>query len=388
MSLEIFARQTLAGFISIYSDIYDGKAIPAEELEAAMWGRMCAKQAGVIRAPFKVPFDNIRRAKVNLPYMPDVINYNGCPVIKKNGGLYTPCCGKVAEDAFYCKTCSVDKKGHTKTLEFGTTDTRAQNIEDGRFTPISYGDWLKKSKTSLPEVYAKLSNCGVPLEIPAGHLVCETPKPKIRKGRPAKAVDEDSSESDEPKAKKPRAKKAKVESSDSGADSSESDEPKAKKPRAKKAKVESSDSEAEPAPKAKKAKQLPKKPSPKVSPAASPESSDNEEPQKPKKKPKAPKAEKAAKEPKAEKAAKEPRAEKPKAKPKTAPEPESEEEEERIVDMKLDTGEDEEEVVEQAEIDGKVYDIKNDQFVCDHESGKILAKLNKDGDAEWLSEER
>ena len=361
MSLEIFARQTLAGFISIYSDIYDGKAIPAEELEAAMWGRMCAKQAGVIRAPFKVPFDNIRRAKVNLPYMPDVINYNGCPVIKKNGGLYTPCCGKVAEDAFYCKTCSVDKKGHTKTLEFGTTDTRAQNIEDGRFTPISYGDWLKKSKTSLPEVYAKLSNCGVPLEIPAGHLVCETPKPKIRKGRPAKAVDEDSSESDEPKAKKPRAKKAKVESSDS---------------------------EAEPAPKAKKAKQLPKKPSPKVSPAASPESSDNEEPQKPKKKPKAPKAEKAAKEPKAEKAAKEPRAEKPKAKPKTAPEPESEEEEERIVDMKLDTGEDEEEVVEQAEIDGKVYDIKNDQFVCDHESGKILAKLNKDGDAEWLSEER
>jgi hypothetical protein len=56
--------------------------------------------------------------------------------------------------------------------------------------------------------------------------------------------------------------------------------------------------------------------------------------------------------------------------------------------LEADAVEDEEEVVEQAEIDGKVYDIKNDQFVCDRGTGKILAKLNDEGDAEWLSEER
>jgi hypothetical protein len=268
MSLELFARQSLSGFISIYSDLYDGKPIPAAELEAAMWGRMCAKQAGVTRAGFKVPFDNIRRAKVTLPYMPDDINYNGCPVIKKNGGLYTPCCGKVAEDAFYCKTCSVDKEGNAKTLEFGTTDTREQSIEDGRFTPISYGDWLKKSKSSLPEVYAKLANCGVPLEIPAEHLVCEAPKPKTRKGRPAKAVDEDSSDSDEPKAKKapkPRAKKA---------ESSDSDEEAKPVPKAKKAKA-ASDSESGSDTEKPKLKPVPKKRSPTTSPEASDSDSEN-----------------------------------------------------------------------------------------------------------------
>jgi hypothetical protein len=91
--LATLARQSLAQFVIVYTEIYDGTPIPPEELDALMWARMCAKEANITPVGFKIPFDNIRRAKVTLPYLPDLINYTGCCAIKKNGGLYTPCCG-------------------------------------------------------------------------------------------------------------------------------------------------------------------------------------------------------------------------------------------------------------------------------------------------------
>ena len=42
MSLEAFARQSLAQFTIIYAEIFDGKPISPEQLETLMWGRMCA----------------------------------------------------------------------------------------------------------------------------------------------------------------------------------------------------------------------------------------------------------------------------------------------------------------------------------------------------------
>ena len=137
MSLEIFARQSLAQFAIIYGEIFEGKAINPSEIETLMWGRMCAKEAGIVKTGLRIPYDNLKRAKVTLPYMPDNITYTGCCAIKKNGGLYTPCCGKVAEDTYYCKTCSIDKEGEAKELEFGSIEDRESTTRRAASTNAS-----------------------------------------------------------------------------------------------------------------------------------------------------------------------------------------------------------------------------------------------------------
>ena len=418
MSLEIFARQSLAQFAIIYGEIFaegKGKAINPSEIETLMWGRMCAKEAGIVKTGFKIPYDNIKRAKVTLPYMPDDINYTGCCAIKKNGGLYTPCCGKVAEDAYYCKSCSVDKDGDAKEIEFGTTDDREQNVEDGRFAPITFAEWMKAHKNmSLPEVYAKLREAGIALEIPANELVCRE-LPKRRKGRPAKSddsvVDEDSvpkkaknaKSSDDEKPKKGK-KVVKAESDSESESEVEAPKPKAKKAEPKKASPAASEDEAskkanEPEPKAKKAKSpaASEDEAPKAKKVKSPAASEDE-------KPKAKKAEKKAKEPepkakkvkspaasedeapkKAKKASPASEDEAPKkakkAKvPEPVPEPEPEAEEEEA----------EEEETEEQEIeimgeDGKMHDymLRNGKFICDMVDGRILGTVNDEGEPEW-----
>jgi len=347
--LATLARQSLAQFVIVYKEIYNGSAIPPEELDALMWAKMCAKEANITPCGFKIPFDNIRRAKVTLPYLPDLINYTGCSAIKKNGGLYTPCCGKIDKDSFFCKTCSVDKEGNTKDLEFGSIDTREANIEDESFAPISFGEWMKGHKTTLPEVYEKLREAGIPLEVPASELTVRD-LPKRRKGRPTRSEDsvedEDSvpkkakkakADSDEePKAKKTKAKKAESDEEPKKAKKAESDEEPKKAKKAPKAESES-ESEAEPKAKAKAKKaesddEAPKKAKktkaaePKAKKAPKAESEDDA----PKKAKKAPKAESDAEEPKkakkAPKAESESEAEEPKAKAKKAPKADSEDE--------------------------------------------------------------
>ena len=450
MSLEIFARQSLAQFIIIYGEIFDEKAIKPSELETLMWGRMCAKDAGIVKTGFKIPYDNIKRAKVTLPYMPDDINYTGCSAIKKNGGLYTPCCGKVAEDAFYCKACSVDKEGDAKELEFGTTDNRDQNVEDGRFAPITFAEWMKAHKNmSLPEVYSKLREAGIALEIPTAELVCRE-LPKRRKGRPAKSddsvVDEDTvpkkgkkakaSDSDD-EAPKPKAKKVKAPEPESESEE-EAPKPKAKKvkadeakPKAKAKKAEASEDEAPKAKKSPKASPAPSEdeaPKPKAKKVKSPEASEDEAP-KAKKSPKAspapsedeapkPKAKKVkspevsedeapkkapkAKKPKADEAPKaEPKAKKPKAdapkkaeKPKKASsgsESDTPKKKAKVPEPEpetLEAEEAEEEEIEDQEIsiDDKDYILRNGKFVIDKDDGRIVATVNEDGEPEWVEE--
>ena len=420
MSLEIFARQSLAQFAIIYGEIFTegkGKAINPSEIETLMWGRMCAKEAGIVKTGFKIPYDNIKRAKVTLPYMPDDINYTGCCAIKKNGGLYTPCCGKVAEDTFYCKACSVDKEGDAKELEFGTTDDRDQNVEDGRFAPITFAEWMKAHKNmSLPEVYSKLREAGIALEIPANELMCRE-LPKRRKGRPAKSddsvVDEDTvpkkgkkakaSDSDDEKPKK----KAKAVKAESDSESEvEAPKPKAKKvkapeeAKAKAKKVKSPEVSEDEAPKAKKSPKASPAPSedeapkPKAKKVKSPEVSEDEAPKKaPKaKKPKAdeaPKVEPKAKKPKADAPKK---AEKPKKassgsesdtpKKKKAPEPEPE-----PVTLEAEDAEDEDEEDQEIEINGVDYTLRNGKFVIAKDDGRIVATVNDEGEPEWVDGE-
>jgi hypothetical protein len=419
MSLEIFARQSVATFMHIYAEVYTGEAIKPEELEAIIWGRLCAKEAGISQMSIKMPYDNVRRSKVTLPYMPEHINYTGCPVIKKNGGLYTPCCTKVEKEALYCKTCMADKEGKSK-MEFGLLDDREQNIEDGNFAPITYAEWMKGHKTTLPEVYAKLAAQGIQIEIPAEELICRT-LPKNRRGRKSKP---DGDEADTVKPKR----NAKVPEADSSSED-EAPKPVPKKPPAKPshkaspvpspvASPEASDSDssedeapvrgtsldkAKPSPVASPAASDSEKPKAKVAPkavpkkaAASPASSDSDSKAgpavRPPKEVKAPKeakevkakAEKPAKakaekEPKADKApkaAKASKTEKKKAEPATAeekPEEFEEEFERKDGDKVVDAG------------DGQDYIQRNEiLFTMDGRIvGRVVTGDDGEDEVEW-----
>jgi hypothetical protein len=403
MALESFARASLAQFTTIYAELYDGKAIDPSELETKMWARICAKDAGISKLAFKINFDNIKRSKVTLPYMPDDINYIGCPCIKKNGGLYTPCCAKVGEDAEYCKSCSIDKEGNEKPLEFGVLADRAENIENGLFSPMTYGEWMRAKKTSLPEIYKKLAEAGIQLEIPSAELFCRAVA-KNRKGRPAKDTDSAEDEDSPVKPKKPRAKAPK-----SSPKSSPKASPKTSPHASDDSESESEDEVAPPTPpiKAKKAKaedepKKPKKPKAEAKSEDEPKKpkkpkaeakSDEDEPKKPKAEaksdedePKKPKAEaksdedepKAKKVPKA-KAEDEPK--KPKAKKPKTPEPEEPAEEE------AEEGEEEEDTEEVCEVDGKDYTLKNQKYICDIDDGTILGTIVR-GKVTWSGERR
>lgn len=390
-ALESFARASLAQFTTIYAELFDGKAIPPSELETLMWARICAKDAGISKLAFKINFENIKRSKVTLPYMPNDINYSGCPCIKKNGGLYTPCCAKVGEDAEYCKSCSIDKEGNEKPLEFGVVDDRAENIENGRFSPMTYGEWMRAKKTTLPEVYKKLAEAGIQLEIPASELFCRAIT-KNRKGRPAKDSDSAEDEDSPVKAKKPRAKaspksspKASPKPSPHASDESESESEDEVAPptppiKAKKAKAEAKSDEDEPKkpkakPKAKaEAKSDEDEPKAKKVSKAKAESGDDEPKAKAKKAPKA-KAEAKSEDDEPKKA---PKAKKPKT-PEPAPEEPAEEEAEE--------GEEEEDTEEVCEVDGKDYTLKNQKYICDIDDGTILGTIVR-GKVTWSGDRR
>jgi hypothetical protein len=398
-ALESFARASLAQFTAIYTELYDGKAIEPSELETKMWARICAKDAGISKLAFKINFENIKRSKVTLPYMPNDINYSGCPCIKKNGGLYTPCCAKVGEDAEYCKSCSIDKEGNEKPLEFGVVDDRAENIENGVFSPMTYGEWMRAKKTTLPEIYKKLAEAGIQLEIPSSELFCRAVA-KNRKGRPAKDTDSAEDEDSPVKVKKPRAKapksspktspKSSPKTSPNASDESESESEDEVAPptppiKAKKAKAEAKSDEDEP--KAKKvskpkaeAKSDEDEPKTEVKkPKAKAEAkSDEDEPKTEVKEPKAKKAPK-AKDPKSEED--EPKAKKGPKKPKT-PEPAPEPAEE-----KAEEGEEEEDTEEVCEVDGKDYTLKNQKYICDIDDGTILGTIVR-GKVTWSGERR
>jgi hypothetical protein len=376
MALETFARQSLTQFIIIYAELYEeGKVIKPAELDIQMWARMCAKDAGVTKIGFKIPYDNIKRAKVTLPYMPADINYTGCPVIKKNGGLYTPCCGKIAEGEITCKSCGYDKEGNEKKQEFGTTDDRETNVADGLFAPVTFAEWMKGHKTTLPEVYGKLSAAGISLEVPVAELVCRE-VPKRRKGRPAKSeddvVDADSvsdaqvKKATKPKAKAPKATKPKAES-----ESESESEKKVTKAKKEKKTKKTSESESESEKKVTKAKKEKKE---KIAKAESESES-----------------EKKAKTEKKEKKEKKEKAESDTEKPKKSKKPKADSDSEEEKPDNKNTNELEEaefeEEDQEIEIDGEQYILRNGKFIC-NDAGTILGTMDDEGYPVWKSDAR
>jgi hypothetical protein len=208
-AMSILAQHSLAAWCRVYAEItQDTTFYTSNELEVKMWSFFCAEASGVAKQSFKIPFENVKKSKLQLPYLPEDIKYSGCVAIKKNGGLYTPCCGKVKpaeegdEEENLCVTC---KKAEVR---IGTIDYRAELVEDGTIKPITYGDWMKAHKLTLSEVYSKLAEHGVSVVIPDNEqAVSKTAK--ARRGRPGKSDDSVVDEDGEPETKVVKAKKEK-----------------------------------------------------------------------------------------------------------------------------------------------------------------------------------
>jgi len=401
-AIDSFAEFAMVGFIDVYSSILEEHPeqtgpFKATELRTLMWARMMASRSGMAKQSFKIPFENLKKTKLQFPYMPEGIKYSGCCAIKKNGDLYTPCCGKT-KDSDFCQSCSVDKEGNQKELPYGTVEEREENIAAGKFTPITYGTWLKKSKKTLSEVYDLLGENGISLEIPAEQL--ETREvPKNRKGRPAKKSKEDDDGYTSASSSVSATSKASSKSSKASSKSSKSDKPKPKakkakepepepeapKKKEKKAKAESEDeapkekkAKAE-KPKAKKAKAESEDEAPKKKEKKAKAESD-EAPKKKEKKAKAEKPEKAEKPKKAKakvESDSEDEAPKPKPKAKKAKEPEPEPQEEESAELEAEEAE-EEQVVhtikgkEYTETAGRLFD----------ENGTMAGRIDSDGEPE------
>jgi len=407
--LANLAEIGLQGFIDVYRQVQEEHPEQTEpfkpsELRKLMWARMAANESGMEKKSFKIPYENLKKTKLQFPYMPNDIRYTGCCAIKKNGDLYTPCCGKTKDS--YCLSCTMDKEGNAKVLPYGSVEDREQNIANGKFTPITYGTWLKKAKKTIDQVYGVLGDNGISLMISAEELQPRE-TPKNRKGRPAKSDDSaGSKKSKTPKTPEPEEDDG-YSSAASSISSKSSQGSKSKKSKAPEPEPEDEDAEPEPV-KAKKSKK-PKAPEPEdeapvkakaekpKKKSKAPEPEDEPAPVKAKKdkkekKDKAEKAEKAEKPKKAEKAEKPKKdkaekAEKPKKdkaekaeKPKKTPEPE-ESDDEPIGSMELQP--EEEEMEEETRIiSGKKYMRTGDSAVIYDERGTVVGSVNDEG--EWM----
>ena len=417
MSLSTFARSSLAQFVVVYKELSaDGIHIPPSELETRMWANICAREHNVEKMPFKIPYELVKKSKVHLPYMPEDIKYTGCSAIKKNGGLYTPCCGKIKEGDL-CQTCN--KSEEAGELSLGMLSERDESIKNGLFKPITFGEWMRDHKMSLDDVYSALAEVGASIKIPSEELVTGPRMAKAvrRRGRPAKS-DESESDAEEKKLPKLKAKKSKVESDSEeesltkqfkevALDSDSEDEHKAKPHKASavgslpsitprseekssllnapKAKESKEDEPKEvKKPKAKKTEESKedepkevKKPKAKKTKEESEESKEDEP--KEVKKPKA----KKAKESKDESKEDEPKeVKKPKAK-KAKEEPKNEETEPVEPPELIAEPVEPEDEGQECEIDGTDYMLRN-RYIFNKDDGSMMGKIGDDGDVEWM----
>ena len=266
----MFSRLALKQFCALLEGVAVTEISPGE-LESAIWDKI---QAGkpvetVLKVPYPLIKKSLRKSKLELPYMPDIINYNiGCTALKVSGGLYLPCCGKCEEESSFCGPCAKHESKYGVLEDRGDVGTYSDPTDKHE---ISFGTWLAKNEKTIEEVYESLQLEGFILTIPSHHLTVNSKRfakdVKARKGRPKAAKkevtgdDSDSgsdSESETEKAKKPKAKAKKAKSPKNS--DGESDGEKAKKPKAKAKKAKSSDGESDgektkkPKAKAKKAK--------------------------------------------------------------------------------------------------------------------------------------
>jgi hypothetical protein len=321
MALEALTRTSLQQFCILLSEVMPD--VPAD-LEARLWRRIQHnnKQAAGEDPNFGtvcIPCSSVlRHMKTQLPFMPNLVRYEGCEAIKYNFGLFTPCGGKVKEGEM-CSRCI--KAGAKYGMMADRAEAEFGKYEAGGKKEIVYAQFLQKRNLTYDAVKKEMRSLGISINVPEEHLVAPEKEaaPKAKKGRKAKQVKAETS-------------------SDSGLDSdSEVDEA------AKKAEEEAKE--------AKKAEAKAKREAKKAAKAAEAEEEAPKE-EKPKKTKKAAKAAEAeeTEEPMEEEAPKE---EKPKKKTKSAAE---------IADLEL--------AVSNAE--DEVRDYPDDEVAA-----KELAKLQK-----------
>ena len=379
--MESFARNSFAQFMTIYREVVEesgGDLSSCSDLERKMWAKITG---GQLPKSNKLPWALVKKnIKMQLPYMPDIINYNsGCQGLKKADGLYIPCGGKCEAETVLCVACT--KVGAKYgTLEDRTAPGTYMDPEDKH--EITYGTWLAKKEKTIEDVCAAITEGGFDFVIPESFLAVNAKRAeaKHRPGRPkvkkeVSESDDESSSDTEPKVKAPKkaAKKAETDSDSEEkpkkapkkAKSDDESEPKATKTKAVK-KAKSDDESESDEPKAKAPKKAAKKKA----------ETDTDSEEKPKKKA-APK--KAAKKSESDSESEEPKVKAPKKKPDTkakAVEPELDAEE-----LQLGQEDFEEENDEEIEIDSKTFKLRNGRMVFNME-GEWVACI-EDGEPVW-----
>lgn len=403
LAMESFARNSLAQFTQLYSELVaenGGDPDVANDFERKMWAKITG---GALRGN-RIPWSIIKKeVKIQLPYLPDIINYSrGCQALKKADGLYIPCGGKCVEETILCQSCTKTGAKYGQVEDRGAPGTY-MDPEDKH--EITYGTWLAKKEKTIEDVCSAIAEAGFEFTIPASYLAVNAKRveTKRRPGRPGAKKDVEESDDDSVSS----SISSKSAKSDKKAKKTKSDEPKPKKA----AKAES-DEEAKPKKAAKKAKsdedEPKKEPKKKVAKKAETESdedepkpkketkakakkakaeTDSEDEAKPKKEPKA----KAPKKAKAESDSDEPKAKATKTKAKKAESGDESEvkakktkEPEPVDESQLGTEDFEEENNdENITIDGKNYKLRNERIVFNLE-GEWVATI-EDGEVQWRS---
>ena len=217
MSLEILARQSLAQFSTIYAEVRQERGdVMGAELEALMWEKITGGQTASAQQYIPnvnlIPSHLLKKLKVQLPYMPSIINYLGCPGLKQCGGLYVPCGAKcVGGVGSLCLICTKHDAKFGRLVDRGLPG----HYMGGPKPEISYGTWLarqtKKEKdetgedVSVPltieDIYKELREAGFTFKILEEQLKVNTriSQAKRRPGRPGVVkktiVNEDGTES-------------------------------------------------------------------------------------------------------------------------------------------------------------------------------------------------
>lgn len=183
MSLAILARSSLKQFTTILAEVHKehGWNVSGEQLETLMWDKIVA--GAPEGKTSKIPSHMLKKLKIQLPYMPELINYVGCCAIKPCGGLYVPCGSKCLEDTHFCATCA-------KTdAKFGTIQDRGA---PGTYTDpqdkreISYGTWLAKQEIRIETVHEMLHSEGFTFRIPEDYLTVNAKRAAPAKRRPGR----------------------------------------------------------------------------------------------------------------------------------------------------------------------------------------------------------
>ena len=219
-TIQTFSRLALKQFCALLEGVADERGLSSEssggDLEAALWTKIQAgnPSAESIRVPYPLLKKTLRKLKIELPYMPAIINYNiGCSALKVSGGLYLPCCGACEEESAYCAACAKHELKYGVMEDRGDVGTYSDPTDKHE---ISFGTWLAKNEKTVEEVYEALASEGFGMVIPSHHLTVNSKRivkdVKARKGRPKaakKEVTEDSDSGSEVDAKVVKPKKSK-----------------------------------------------------------------------------------------------------------------------------------------------------------------------------------